>query len=149
MTLTHTIEMIFQRRATPLHMDTSLSDVLDLVAALVAGGLMVFIDAGRSGLPRILLALAFIGYVPGRAIIANWPQLSRWSGAAMPMVFSLALVALLATTTLWAHYWHPLGLFQVEAGLSLAGLAIAGARRHWRELDVILRWLNPRSRTGA
>jgi uncharacterized membrane protein len=81
-------------------------------------------------LPRTLLTLAFTFFVPGRAIVTNWPAMARWSQAAMSMVLSLAVLTLLATVTLWAHAWHPVVLFQAEAGLSLAGLALGLARRH-------------------
>ena len=38
-------------------------------------------------------------------------------------------------TALWAHYWHPLGLFQAEAVLSLAALAAGLVRRRWNATD--------------
>ena len=109
-------------------------DALDLLAALIAVGLIVLVYQGGSGPPRVLLALAFTFFVPGRAIVTNWPRMASWSGLAMPMVFSLALLTLLATTALWAHVWRPMVLFQVEAALSLAALGIGIARRHIRRL---------------
>jgi len=114
------------------HADSAsqLSDALDLLAALIAMGLLALTLAGRSGLPRLLLALAFLSYVPGRAIVSNWPLFARWAEAAVSMIFSLVVLGLLATATLWAHFWHPNGLFQAEAALSLAGLALGAARRH-------------------
>jgi uncharacterized membrane protein len=104
---------------------------LDGVAAVVAAGLIAVDLAGGQGVPRTLLALGFLAFVPGRAITANWAQLRKWSQAAMAMLLSLAILALLATVALWAGYWHPIGLMQVESGLSLAGLTVAVARRHW------------------
>lgn len=104
--------------------------MIDVLAATVTVILIELIYQGRSGLPRILLALGFALFVPGRAIVANWPRMARWSEVAMPMVLSLAVLTLLATTELWAHFWQPLELFQVEAGLSLVGLAVGAARRH-------------------
>jgi hypothetical protein len=47
----------------------------------------------------------------------------------MSMVLSLTMLTLLATITLWAHVWRPVDLFQAEAWLSMAGLAIGVARR--------------------
>jgi hypothetical protein len=111
---------------------TRVADVLDLLAVVIAGGLMLIIEAGRPGTARILLALAFVFFVPGRAIVSNWPQLALWSEAAMAMIFSLAVLSLAATITLWAHQWHPLGLFEVEAAVSIAGLIAGTARRHAR-----------------
>ena len=107
-------------------------DALDLLAALMAVALIVLVARGWTGPPRVLLALGFAFFVPGRAIVTNWRQTADWSEVGMPMLFSLALLALVAMVALWAHYWHPLGLFQVEAGLSLAGLGIGMVRRHRR-----------------
>jgi uncharacterized membrane protein HdeD (DUF308 family) len=109
-----------------------LSDVLDLLAALVALGLLTLIFADRAGVPRILLTLGFAFFVPGRAIVTNWPRVAAWSEAATAMVLSLGVLILLATITLWAHLWHPAGLLQVEALLSLALLGFGSARRHGR-----------------
>jgi hypothetical protein len=109
-----------------------LSDMLDLLAVILAGGLLTVIEAGRPGVPRVLLALAFLFFVPGRAIVSNWQRLAQWSEAAMPIVISLTVLALAATVTLWAHVWHPLGLFQVEAAASIVGIAVGAVRRHSR-----------------
>lgn len=115
-----------------------LSDTLDLAAGVVAVGLLGLLYAGVSNPPtalvtlRLLLTLAFTVFVPGRAVISNWPRLARWSEVAMSMVFSLALLALLATATLWAHFWHPIALFQVEAWLAVAGLCVGMRRRKTR-----------------
>jgi hypothetical protein len=111
---------------------TQLSDALDLLGALIAVGLLALTLAGRSGTPRLILALAFLAFVPGRAIVSNWSLFARWAEAAMSMILSITILGLLATVSLWAHFWHPEGLFQAEAVLSLAGLAIGVARRHGR-----------------
>jgi hypothetical protein len=105
-------------------------DALDLLAALIAVALITLAFRGWTGPPRALLALGFAFFVPGRAIVTNWRQTAGWSEVAMPMLFSLAVLTLAAMVTLWAHFWHPLGLFQVEAWLSLAGLGIGMVRRH-------------------
>lgn len=105
-------------------------DRLDLLAALLAVALLSASSLNGPAAPRILLTVAFTFFVPGRAIVTNWPMMARWSEAAMSMVLSLAVLTLLATVTLWAHAWHPIGLFQAEAGLSLAGLAMGLNRRN-------------------
>jgi cation transport ATPase len=107
-------------------------DALDLLAALIAVALIVLVSRGWTGPPRVLLALGFAFFVPGRAIVTNWRQTANWSEVAMPMLFSLALLTLVAMVALWAHYWHPLGIFQVEAVVSLALLGVGVARRHRR-----------------
>jgi hypothetical protein len=111
---------------------TARADVVDLLACLVAAGLIVLIEQGALTLARAVLAFCFAFFVPGRAIVSNWPEIARWSAWAISMVLSLAVVTLLATTALWAGVWHPLGLFEIEAWLSLAGLAVGIARRHRR-----------------
>lgn len=109
-----------------------LADSLDLLAAIIAAGLVILVSADRSGVPRVLLSLVFLFFVPGRAIVSNWPTLGWWSEAAMSMVLSLAVLALLATVTLWMHIWHPLGLFQLEAVASVVGIVVGTLRRHSR-----------------
>lgn len=96
-----------------------------MAVGLVAASLL-----GAAGIPRILLAVGFLFFVPGRAVTANWSQLAFRSQAAQSMLFSLVILALAATIALWARYWHPVGLMQAEAGLSLFALAVAAARRH-------------------
>jgi len=105
------------------------AEVLDVLAAVIAVALLVLVAADASGPLRILLVLAFTFFVPGRAIITNYPRMARWSDLGTSIVVSLGVLAFLATVTLWARFWHPLGLFTVEAVLSLAGLAVGIVRR--------------------
>jgi uncharacterized membrane protein HdeD (DUF308 family) len=116
-----------------------LGNALDLTASLIAVGLLALSYAGESGLTRILLALAFAFFVPGRAIVTNWPRIASWSEVAMPMVLSLAVLTFLATITLWAHFWKPMYLFQVEAWLSLGGLCLGIAHREKRRSVALTR----------
>jgi hypothetical protein len=105
------------------------AEVLDILAAAVAVALLAVVQVSASGLLRILLVLAFTFFVPGRAIITNYPRMARWSDLGASIVVSLGVLAFLATVTLWAHLWHPLGLFQIEAVLCLAGLTVGIIRR--------------------
>ena len=109
--------------------------MLDLLAVLIAGGLIVLVVLAGPTLPRVLLTLGFTFFVPGRAIVSHWPRLARWSQVGMSIVFSLSALTLVAMTALWAHYWHPVGIFEVEAGLSLAALVAGLARRRWSPAD--------------
>jgi hypothetical protein len=105
------------------------AELLDLAGALVAVVLLVLVLRDQPGPLRVLLTLGFTFFVPGRAIVTNWPRMARWSAAGMSMVLSLAVLTLLATTFLWAHLWQPVVLFQAEAVLSLAGLTVGVVRR--------------------
>jgi uncharacterized membrane protein HdeD (DUF308 family) len=105
------------------------AEVFDALAVLAALLLVIFVSAGVSTSVRLLLTLAFAFFVPGRAIVSNWPRMARWSPEAMSIVLSLGVVTFLATVTLWARFWHPVPLFDAEAALSLAGLIISIVRR--------------------
>jgi len=107
-----------------------LGDVIDLSAALAAIGLLALVYADRTGVPRVLLALGFAFFVPGRAIVTNWSRMARWSEAAIAVVLSAAVIGLLAAATLWARVWNPVALLSVEAWISIAGLGLGVARRH-------------------
>jgi hypothetical protein len=124
-----------------------LDNALDLCAGLIAFGLLALSYLGESGLIRILLALAFAFFVPGRAVVTNWPRMTSWSKVAMPVVLSLALLTLAATITLWAHVWKPMDLFQAEAWLSIAGLCLGVARRNTHPPDADARQPGSLSRT--
>jgi uncharacterized membrane protein len=115
-----------------------LSDGIDLFAGLLAVVLLALVDSGQSSVFRTVAALGFVCFVPGRAIVTNWPQIAQWSEAAVSMVLSLAVLTLLATVTLWVHVWQPLDVFQIEAWLSLVGLTIGFARRHRRLTDAVV-----------
>jgi uncharacterized membrane protein len=107
-----------------------LRDLLDAAGVGVSVGLIGLVIEGGTGLARILLALAFAFFVPGRAIVANWPRFAYWSEFGMSIVLSLAVLTLLATVTLWAHMWHPIGTFEIEALLSMVALVASTIRRH-------------------
>ena len=105
------------------------AELTDLLAVVVTVSLIAIIHLDRVGVARTVLALVFIFFVPGRAIVSNWPRMARWSEAAMPMILSLTITTLVATVALWAHFWRPLPLFEVVAWLSLAGLVVGITRR--------------------
>jgi uncharacterized membrane protein len=109
-----------------------LRDLLDLASIAVAVGLIGLVVSGDSGVTRVVLALVFTFFVPGRAVVTNWPRLAYWSEIGMSMILSLVMLILVATIALWAHEWHPTGLFQGEAVLSLIALGAGVARRHRR-----------------
>jgi hypothetical protein len=111
---------------------TRQGNMLDVTAILLSVFLVALVFAGTYGPLRVLLAVAFAFFVPGRAIVGNWPRMGQWSEAAMSMVLSLAVLVVLTTVMLWIHAWHPLGLFQIIAGLSIVALIISMSRRHRR-----------------
>lgn len=119
-------------QSSPVRPAARHGNLLDVGAILLSVCLVALVFVSWYGLLRILLAVAFAFFVPGRAIVGNWPRMGQFSEAAMSMVFSLAVLVLLTTVMLWIHAWHPLGLFQIVAGLSLVGLIISMTRRYRR-----------------
>jgi hypothetical protein len=107
------------------------AELLDLLAMVIGAGLIVTVVLDGPTLPRILLTLGFTFFVPGRAIMTHWARLDRWSQVGMSVVFSLSALTLVAMTALWAHYWHPIGIFEAEGVLSLAALTAGLIRRRW------------------
>jgi hypothetical protein len=105
------------------------AELLDFLAVVTAVMLILVVETNRVGAARIVLALCFTFFVPGRAVVANWPRMARWSQAGMPMVLSLAITGLVTTVALWLHLWHPVQIFLAEAGLSLVGLVVSIVRR--------------------
>ncbi len=77
-----------------------------MTAILLTVLLVALVFVGRYGPPRVLLALAFAFFVPGRAIVSNWSRMGRWSEPAMSLVLSLAVLVLLTTVMLWIHAWY-------------------------------------------
>lgn len=107
-----------------------LHDLSDLAGVVIAVGLIGLVAEGGSGIARIVLALAFVSFVPGRAVVSNWPRLAHWSQFGMSVVLSLAILTFVATAALWVHAWHPVGLFLIEASLSTVALVAGMLRRH-------------------
>lgn len=107
--------------------------VLDFAALAVIGALVVLIAAGGPAPVKELLLLAFISYVPGRAVTTHWPSLKGPLLAVITVAGSLSLTTLLATAILWLHWWRPSTLFAVEA-MACAGsfLVALGRRSGWR-----------------
>ena len=105
------------------------AESLDIFSIVVSGGLLLLVFVNGGGVARLLLALAFTFFVPGRAVVSNWPRMAEWSDVGMSVALSLAMLVVFASCALWVRYWHPLGLFQAEAVLALIGLSAAIVRR--------------------
>jgi uncharacterized membrane protein len=82
---------------------------------------------------RAVVGVVFALYVPGRSIVSNWPNMAARSNFAASVLFSLSILTLLATGTLWAGYWHPLGLLEIEC--VAAGVALFTALLRRRRAD--------------
>ena len=107
------------------------AQVLDIAAAGIAVMLLIFVLGNGPGEVRLLLAMLFTFFVPGRAVVSNWPRMAGWADLAMCIAISLGLLLTIALIALWLHAWHPESLFAAEALLSLTWLSVGLIRRRW------------------
>ena len=101
---------------------TGRDNLIDVGCVAVTVAIAVAIATNERNAFRVVVGVLFALYVPGRSIVSNWPAMAARSNVAVSVLFSLSVLTLLATATLWAGYWHPLGLLQVEcvaAGIAL------------------------------
>ena len=107
--------------------------LIDMGCVAVTVAIAVAVAAGEGGAFRAVVGLVFALYVPGRSIVSNWPTMAARSNVAASVLISLSILTLLATLTLWAGYWHPLGLLEIEC--VAVGLALFTALLRRRRAD--------------
>jgi uncharacterized membrane protein len=103
--------------------------VADGAAMVITAALAVMLLVDTTGTVRVLLAVSFLCYVPGRALVANWPAAQARSQVALPVVLSISIVTLVSVVGLWVHVWEPIVQFGVMAAASVAAIAVAMLRR--------------------
>jgi uncharacterized membrane protein len=104
-------------------------DLIDMGCVAVTVAVAVAVAAGERNAFRAVVGVVFALYVPGRSIVSNWPTVAARSNIAASVLFSLSILTLLATLTLWAGYWHPLGLLEIECVPVGVALVTAVVRR--------------------
>jgi hypothetical protein len=108
---------------------TMVDGLIDVGCVAVTVAVAVAVATNERNAFRVVVGIAFALYVPGRAVLSNWPTMAARSYVALPVLFSLSILTLAATLTLWAGYWHPLGLLEVECLAAGVALFIAFLRR--------------------
>src|SRR5665213_1353792 len=122
-------------------------DLIDVACVAVTVAVAVAVATNERNAFRSVVAVAFALYVPGRSIVSNWPSLAVRSHIALPVLFSLSILTLVATLTLWAGYWHPLGTLEVECVAVEVALFTALLRR--RRADHAGKQVGPEPETAA
>lgn len=107
------------------------ADVIDWASLAVVAVLLVLAGLGVTGPLRTALALIFLTFVPGWAVVTNWALAARASPVALSVLLSLSICTGVATTTLWLHLWHPVVLLYILALSSCVGI-VSGHRRRAR-----------------
>jgi hypothetical protein len=108
-------------------------DLIDIGCVAVTVAVAIAVATNERNAFRAVVGVAFALYVPGRAIVSNWPRMAARSQLAAPVLFSVSILTLLATLTLWARQWHPLGLLEVEC--VAVGIALFTALWRRRRVD--------------
>ena len=103
--------------------------LVDLAAALATLALILVAGVGWTGPPRIVLALAFVTFVPGWAAVGHSHAVGGTSKMALAVALSLTVCTATALAMAWLGSWHPLGLFYGIGGVSVAMLARQAHRR--------------------
>ena len=88
------------------------SDLLDVGCIALTALAAVALATNEHNFARSVAAFIFVLFIPGRAIVSNWPEMPGRSVVAVSILFSLALNTLIATVALWAHVWHPAGNYR-------------------------------------
>ena len=100
----------------------AIGHIVDLGAALVTAMLLLVAGFGLTGLPRVLLALVFVTFVPGWTVLNHVRLAEGTSRLALSVAFSLTLGTAATALSLWLHLWHPRGLLDVAAATCLFSL---------------------------
>lgn len=105
-------------------------NILDAACLVVTAALMTVVAAGGHTAIRPASAVAFTLFAPGWATVTNWPAMAQRSRVAASVLLSITILTLVATVTLWLHFWHPYGVLEVEGAFVIAAVVIGLLRRN-------------------
>lgn len=106
----------------PDHAATTNAALIDVVAALVTIALLVMSALGANGPPRVVLALAFVTFVPGWAVLAVVGPALPGPRLALAATLSLTLCSVIGLGAIWLREWRPGRLLDGIAAASLASI---------------------------
>ncbi len=84
-----------------------LVDALDLGAAMLTVALLVTTALDGGGPAAVALAVAFVTFVPGWALLGWVPIAVGASRVALAVLVSLTLCTATSQSVLWLHLWRP------------------------------------------
>lgn len=109
--------------------DSAVDDIVDVGCLAATVTLVGLVALGVEGPARVITATAFVLFVPGRAVMVVWPGLMDRYRIAMSIVFSLTIVTLTTTVTLWLHLWDPDALLYALSSVVVVALVVGLVRR--------------------
>lgn len=95
---------------------------LDVLAAAVTVALLLLSGLGLGGPVRVLVALVFVSFVPGWAVLDWAPFAEGLAKLAVAAILSLTISTGLALGQLWLRLWHPEAVLSIAAVASLVAL---------------------------
>jgi GT2 family glycosyltransferase len=95
---------------------------LDRVAGGIAVALLLAVLVDAAGPARVVLALAFVSFAPGWALLARLPLAEGADRLALAVVCSLSICILGSLATLWMRLWSPPALLAGLAALTVVAL---------------------------
>jgi uncharacterized membrane protein len=104
-------------------------DLVDIGCVAVTAAVALLVATNQRDALRAGAGVVFAIFVPGWSIVSNWPGLAARSRLAASLLLSISILTLVATLSLWAGYWRPLGLLEVECVVVEAALCTALYRR--------------------
>ena len=97
-------------------------DLVDVGAAVVTVALVVVVALGATGAVPTALALVFLTFVPGWAVLDHVRLVERTARVALAVALSLSLSSAAALASFWLRLWHPRPLLYASAALCLVAV---------------------------
>ena len=110
-----------------------LDTAVDMAAAAVTAALLLLVGLDSGGWARVLLALAFVSFVPGWAVLGWGPFREGPTRVAVAVVLSLTICTVLSLGQLWLSSWRPQVVFDVTAASCLVAVLAHLLRSERRE----------------
>jgi uncharacterized membrane protein len=121
----HPVSNTLRARPAASSADRAIVAGLDVGAAIVSGLLITLTGLGATGAARTLLALVFVTFVPGWALLDH---VAMTAGGipriALAVGLSLTISVLTTFALLRLHLWYPVALLDVLGGLSFVGVML-------------------------
>ena len=124
MTMPSSAALPASRAPAPAPLDPRVVVGLDVAVVVVTVVLMVLVVAEVTGVVRLILALAFVTFVPGWALLDHVTLVAGGSARmAVAVALSLTIATLSSLALLWLHVWHPVALLGVIGSVSVLAVA--------------------------
>ena len=95
---------------------------VDMAAAAVTAALLLLVGRDSGGSARVLLALAFVSFVPGWAVLGWGPFQESRTKVAVAVILSLTICTALSLGQLWLRSWRPQVVFDLAAASCLVAI---------------------------